>query len=328
MASGRQLADAYVAADCNSPLLDKTANPDGAPEKADVLKEPAKFATLGACKRLQNQDVCCSKASIDGMMSKFANIKNKFKDKRKEQAQTLTRIENDIEKNEDSDAEMTAAIEAFKEDAMSDDEDARRILTVERDQSMMLRLLKSLRYLGTKTNGRFLEDKKGKVPEKGKEGAKPEVKKEGGDVKKDDAKAKEGGDKKPVEKKEEVKKPVEGDKKPEEKKPVDGKAPEKKEEVKKPAPCDAKCAAEKLAKQKGEDVKNKRAADAYNLCAKTAKGDDDKINSCVKEQGEKNAKADEEKAKKAVEDKKAAYDKAVKGEKDAKEADEKAEKDA
>lgn len=88
----------------------------------------------------------------------------------------MTRIEKDIEDNKETDANAAAAIEAFKEDAMSDDEDERRILTEEGQQTRLLRLLKSLTKMVV-TENEFLGTRKLKVDPKA-DAKKDDVKKE------------------------------------------------------------------------------------------------------------------------------------------------------
>jgi len=186
-----------VVEDCGSPLLSKTVNPEAAPEGSDKLTEPTTHSTLNACKRLQGKKVCCSKAFMDKIGDKFNAIKEKFKARRKEQAQTLTRIEKDIEKNEDADAEMDAKMEAFKNDAFADadaeadklqketDDKAEaakgkkvRLLSEEdtpKRRAKLMRLLGSLRFLGIRKLKEIEPKDLGDLkPGEGPNGLKPE----------------------------------------------------------------------------------------------------------------------------------------------------------
>ena len=85
----------------------KKENNANAPDSALTTPEKAPDS-INVCRHLVGKYSCCSKSQFDSMEKKFKAGKSKFEKKRKEQAQVVRDVENDIEKNMETDADNYA----------------------------------------------------------------------------------------------------------------------------------------------------------------------------------------------------------------------------
>ena len=76
----------------------KKENNENAPDTSLTKPEKAKDS-INVCRHLVGKDVCCSTSQFESIASKFKSKKGKFEKKRKEQAQVVRDVENDIDKN-------------------------------------------------------------------------------------------------------------------------------------------------------------------------------------------------------------------------------------
>lgn len=85
----------------------KKENNENAPSTHLTTPEKAEDS-ISVCRHLVGKESCCSTAHFNEIAEKFKGQKGKFEKKRKEQAQVVRDIENDITKNIEKDAENYA----------------------------------------------------------------------------------------------------------------------------------------------------------------------------------------------------------------------------